>query len=70
MIIGKGKETILSKLRIITLIEANLQHVMRMFLGDEKEEMTENNNQFLIANYSSMKNYSIEFSHIREKINA
>ena len=43
---------------------------MRMFLGDEKEEMTENNNQFLIANYSSMKNYSIEFSHIREKINA
>ena len=32
VMIGKGKGMILGKLRIITLIEADLQYIMRIFL--------------------------------------
>ena len=58
--IGKRKGITLGKLRIITLIEANLQHVMRMFLDDEKEEITESDGRFSTGNYRSRN---------REKIN-
>ena len=38
VMIGKGKGMVLGKLRIITLIEAYLQFIMRIYLGDEDQE--------------------------------
>jgi len=60
VMIGKEKGLVLGKLCIITLIEADLQYIMRIFLGNEVEEMIENDNRFSNANYGSRKNYSIE----------
>jgi len=33
---------------------------MRIFLGDDKEELIKKDSRFLKANYSSRKNYSIK----------
>ena len=44
-----------------------MQCMMRIFLGDEVEEMIENDNRLSTANCGSMKNYSIE-SALLEKI--
>ena len=66
--IGKGKGLVLGKLRIITLIEANLQFIMRIFLGDDIEEMIEDDNRFSKANYGSRKNYSIESALLEKRL--
>ena len=58
----KGKGIIIGKLRTITLIEANLQYIMRMYLEDEKEEMIELDKRFAKSNYGSRKIYSIEIA--------
>ena len=58
--LGKGKELVLDKLRIITLIEADWQYMMRMYLGEEEEEVIEGDTRFSKSNYGSRKNYSIE----------
>ena len=50
----------LGKLRIITLIEGDLQINMRIHLNADREEVIENDNRFSKANYGSRKNYSIE----------
>ena len=44
--LGKGKGFVLGKLRIITLIEADWQYIMRMYLGDGEEEIIENDSRF------------------------
>ena len=69
VMIEKSKGMALGKLRIITLIEADLQCVMRMCLGDEDEEMIENDTRFSKANYGLRKNYSIETALLEKKIN-
>ena len=43
--IRKGKGLVLGKLRIITLIKADLQFIMRIFLGNDIEEMIKDNNR-------------------------
>ena len=68
VMIGKGKGMVLGKLRIITLIEADLQYLMRIFLGDEIEEMIETDSRFSSANYSSRKNYSIESALLEKRL--
>ena len=68
VMIGKGKGMVLGKLRIITLIEADLQYVMRIFLGEEVEEMIENDSRFSTANYGSRKNYSIESALLEKRL--
>ena len=60
VMIGKGKGLALGKLHIIMLIEVDLQYIMKIFLGNEVEEMIENDDRFSNANYGSRKNYSIE----------
>ena len=50
----------LGKLRIIQLIETNLQLLMRIYLGGKGKELIELDNKLSKANYSSRKNYSIE----------
>ena len=68
VMIEKDKGLVLGKLRIITLIEADLQFVMRIFLGDEIEEMIENDDRFSTANYGSRKNYSIESALLEKRM--
>ena len=41
IMIGKEKGLALEKLRIIILVKANLQCIVRTFLGDKREELIE-----------------------------
>ena len=50
--LGKGKGMILGKLRIIAL-EADWQYIMRIYLGEEDEEIIESNARFSKSNYGS-----------------
>jgi len=68
VMIGKGKGMLLGKLRIITLIEADLQYVMRIYLGDDEEEIIENDCRFSKANYGSRRNYSIETALLEKRL--
>ena len=68
VMIGKGKGMLLGKLRIITLIEADLQYLMRIYLGDEDEEIIENDSCFSKANYGSRRNYSIETALLEKRL--
>jgi len=56
----KGKGPVLGKLRTITLIEGDLQILMRIFLFSYEQELIEEDNRFAKANYRLQKNYSIE----------
>lgn len=66
--IGKGKGMVLGKLRIIASIEADLQHIMRTHLGDEDQELIENDNRFSKANCGSRRNYSIETALLEKRL--
>ena len=41
---------------------------MRMRMGAEKEELIESDEQFLSANYSSRKNFSIETAMLQKRL--
>ena len=62
VMIEKGKGMVSGKLRVISLIEEGLQHIMRTHLGDKDEdkETIENDTRFSKTNCRSRKNYSIE----------
>jgi len=66
--LGKGKEMIVGKLRMITLIEADLQNIMRIYLEDSDEEMIESDDRFAKSNYGSRKNYSIETAILEKRL--
>ena len=68
VMLGKGKGIILGKLRIITLIEADLQNIMRTCLGNQQEEIIESDNRFSKANYSSRKNFLIETAILEKRL--
>ena len=68
VILREGKGMILGKLRTITLIEADLQYIMRIFLNDGKEERIEIDIRFSKSNYVSRKNYSIETALLEKRI--
>jgi hypothetical protein len=68
VMIGKGKGMILGMLRIITLIEADLQFIMRIFLREDVEELIENDDRFSKANYGSRQNYSIESAILEKRL--
>lgn len=67
-ILGKGKGMIIGKLRTITLIEADLQNIMRIYLDDEIEEKIESDERFSKSNYGSRKNYSIETAILEKRL--
>ena len=56
----KGKGLILGKLRIIQLIEANLQLMIRIFIGGRNDKNIETDNRLSKYNYESRRNYSID----------
>ena len=67
-ILEKGKGPLLGKLRNITLIEGDLQMMMRHHLYSEKEEMIETDSWFSKANYGSRKNFSIETALLEKRL--
>ena len=66
--IENGKGLILGKLRIIQLIEADLQLLMRIFLLAEDEENIENDERISKANYRSRKNHLIKSAILEKRI--
>jgi len=68
VILEKGKGPKLGKLRTITLIEADLQLLMRIFLDATKQELIENDSRFSTANYGSRKNFSIETALLEKRL--
>ena len=60
VMLEKGKGPRLGKLQIISLIEGDLQMLIKIFLEAKDQELIENNMGFLKANYSSKRNYLIE----------
>ena len=68
VILDKGKGMVIGKLRTITLIEADLQCIMRMYLNDEKEEIIEKDKRISHSNYGSRKNYSIETALLEKRL--
>ena len=67
-ILEKGKGPLLGKLRNITLIEGDLQMMMRLHLNSEKEEFIETDSCFSKANYGSRKKYSIEIVLLEKRL--
>ena len=57
--LDKGKGSVLEKLRIIQLIEANFQLIMRIFLGYRMDQSIENDIRISKSNFDSRKGYSI-----------
>jgi len=68
VMLEKGKGPRLGKLRTITLIEGDLQILMRIFLDAKNKELIENNERFSTANYGSRKNYSIETAILEKRL--
>ena len=66
--LGKGKGWVIGKLRIVTLIEADLQCAIRLFLGGEDKELIEDDHRFSKANYGSRKNYSIDSAILEKRL--
>ena len=52
----KGEGLVLGKLKIITLIEADWKCMMRMYLGEEEEEIIKGDSRFSKLNCSLRKN--------------
>ena len=67
-ILEKGKGPILGKLKTITLIEGDLQIMMRMYLNALEEELIKGDKRFSKANYSSKKNFSIETAILEKQL--
>ena len=68
VMLGKGKGMIIGKLRTITLIEADLQLIMRIYFDDQDEEIIESDERFSTSNYGSRKNYSIESAILEKRL--
>ena len=63
---GKGNRT--NKLRVMKTIEAELQLLMRMFLGLSMTENYENDNRMSKHNYGSRKGCSIESALLKKRL--
>jgi len=68
VMLNKGKGMILGKLRTITLIEADIQYIMRIVLNDGETERIENDERFSKSNYGSRKNYAIESALLEKRL--
>ena len=68
IVIEKGKELILGKLRIIQLIEADLQLLIRIFMGSRNEDLIEKDHRISKSNFESRKYYSIETVILKKRL--
>ena len=67
-ILDKGKGSIVGKLRIIQLIEANLQLLMRIFLKGKNVESIEKDIRISKYNFGLWKNYIIEEAILEKRL--
>ena len=68
MILEKGKGPVLGKLRTIQLIEADLQLLMRIYIGGRNNEKIESNARLSKFNYGSRSNYLIETAILEKRL--
>ena len=68
IMLSKGKGMVIGKLRIITLIKADLQYIIRIYLYGNDQEIVENDKRFSKANYGSRKNYAIESAILEKRL--
>ena len=66
--LDKGKGPVLDKLQTIQLIEADLQLLMRIFIGLRNQNRIEQDNRFLKHNYRSRKSYSIDKAIVERRL--
>lgn len=64
----KGKGLRLGKLRIIKLIETDLQLLFRIIIGLKNNEVIEKNDNMSKFNYGNWKNYSIEDALLEKRL--
>ena len=64
----KGKGPILGKLRNITLIKGDMQIGMRISLGNNGQELIENDERFSKANFGSRKNFAITTALLQKRL--
>ena len=68
IVIEKGKELILGKLRIIQLIEADLQLLMRIFMGSRNEGLIKKDHRISKSNFGLRKHYSIKIAILKKRL--
>ena len=68
MIIEKGHGPILDKIRIIQLIEANLQLVTRILINNRNKPAIKNDKRLSKCNYGSQPLYSIENTILEKRL--
>ena len=68
IILEKGKGSILGKLRTIQLIEANMQLLMRIFVGRRNDENIENDKRLSHFTYGLQKNYYINIVILEKRL--
>ena len=59
VILEKGKGPVIGNLRIIQLIEADLQLLMRIYIGERNNDNIEEDSRLSKFNYRLRLNYSI-----------
>ena len=68
IILEKGKGPIIGKLRTIQLYEADLQLLMRIFIGGRNDDSIERDERISKFNYGSRKAYSIEEALLEKRL--
>ena len=68
MMLEKGKGNLISKLRVIQIIEEDLQLLMRMFLKNRLEGKIEEDKRLSCHNHVSTKGYSIDSALLEKKV--
>ena len=68
IILEKGKGPLLGKLRIIELIEGDMQIITRMYVGLKNDKNIENDSRLSKFNFGSRKWYSIESAILEKRL--
>ena len=68
VIIEKSKGVKLGKLRVIQLIEADLQMIMRLSMKNRNIEKIEQDKRILKSNFGSRPKYSIEIAILQKRL--
>ena len=68
VILEKGKGPELGKLRIIELIEGDLQIITRMYVGLRNDKNIEDDERLSKYNFGSRKHYSIESTLLEKRL--
>ena len=66
--IEKGKGPVLGKLQTIELFEADLQFLIRLFVGVRNDDNIEKDNRLSVHSYGSRKHFSIEMALLEKRL--